>query len=120
MTILDRLNDAAAALTDAAVQTTEELLQKGREQARLLNLEHQLSRAQRQLGALVYALHKNHTDNAPLVARYLEAIAGLEEEIEACRAARTEGAEAAETYCPQCGAQVDPDALFCPACGGSL
>ena len=40
----------------------------------LLALENKLSRAQRQLGALVYALHKNGEENTALVERYIETV----------------------------------------------
>lgn len=116
MTVWNQMADAAATLADAVLQATDELAKKGKEQARLLALEHRLGRAQRQLGALVYALHKNGARNDALVARYLAAIAELEGQIAACG----QDAGEAPAYCPQCGAQVDPDALFCPACGGGL
>lgn len=121
MNAWDRLADAAAACTDAVLQTTEALAQKGRQQAQLLKLEHQLGRAQRQLGALVYALRKNGAQNEALVARYVEAITELEGQLAVLRAGQAPAAEEEEAvYCPQCGALVAPDALFCPACGGKL
>ena len=63
MTTFDKLKGAAATLADAAVKTTGDLAQKGKKQMDLLALENKLSRAQRQLGALVYALHKNGEEN---------------------------------------------------------
>ena len=121
MNALDRLADVAAVCADAVLQTTGELVQKGKQQTQLLKLEHQLSRAQRQLGALVYTLRKTGTENEALVARYIDAIAGLEMQIAAQRAAEPEApAEDDAVYCPQCGAVVQADALFCPACGGKL
>ena len=115
MNALDRL-------IDAVVQTTTGLAHKGKQQAELLALEHKLSRAQRQLGALVYALRRNGTENEPLVARYIDAIADLERQIAVLRAdaPAPEEAEDEAAYCPQCGAVVDADALFCPSCGGKL
>ena len=105
MTTFDKLKGAAATLADAAVKTTGDLAQKGKKQMDLLALENKLSRAQRQLGALVYALHKNGEENTALVERYIETIA--------------DDAQTA-VYCPQCGAEVDPHAIFCPGCGGKL
>ena len=78
MNALDRLADVAAECADAVLQTTGELAQKGKQQAQLLKLEHQLGRAQRQLGALVYTLRKTGTENEALIARYIDAIAELE------------------------------------------
>ena len=91
--------------------------------ADLLALENKLSRAQRQLGALVYALHKNGEENTALVERYIETIAAVEKDIAALEpapaAAMADDAQTA-VYCPQCGAEVDPHAIFCPGCGGKL
>lgn len=78
MTTFDKLKGAAATLADAAVKTTGDLAQKGKKQMDLLALENKLSRAQRQLGALVYALHKNGEENTALVERYIETIAAVE------------------------------------------
>lgn len=111
MTTFDKLKGAAATLADAAVKTTGDLAQKGKKQMDLLALENKLSRAQRQLGALVYALHKNGEENTALVERYIETIAAVEKDIAALEpapaAAMADDAQTA-VYCPQCGA------LFCP------
>lgn len=117
MTTFDKLKGAAATLADAAVKTTGDLAQKGKKQMDLLALENKLSRAQRQLGALVYALHKNGEENTALVERYIETIAAVEKDIAALEpapaAAMADDAQTA-VYCPQCGAEVDPHAIFCP------
>ena len=121
MKALNRLADIAAVCTDAVLQTTGELANKGRRQAELLRLEHRLSRAQRQLGALVYALRKNNAQNEALVERYVEAIGALERQLEAARGGEHSASVCEDAaYCPQCGATVDEDALFCPSCGGRL
>ena len=113
MTTFDKLKGAAATLADAAVKTTGDLAQKGKKQMDLLALENKLSRAQRQLGALVYALHKNGEENTALVERYIETIAAVEKDIAALEpapaAATADDAQTA-VYCPQCGAEVDPHA----------
>lgn len=92
-------------------------------------LESKLSRAQRQLGALVYALRKNGDANEALVARYCDAIAQIEQQMEqlgataapAAESTAASGADAAvSVLCPQCGAEVDPSAIFCPGCGCKL
>jgi len=120
MNVFDHLTSVAACCADTVLQATGELAQKGRLQAQLLKLEHRLSRAQRQLGALVYTLRKTGTENEALVARYVDAIAELETQIAALRAEEDGVPEEDAAYCPQCGAPVEADALFCPACGGSL
>lgn len=122
MTSWDKLKSAAVTLADATVKATGDLAQKGKRQVDLLALENKLSRAQRQLGALVYALHKNGEENTALVERYIEAIAAIEQEIAAMNPepAASQQEEQTAVYCPQCGAEVDPNAIFCPGCGGKL
>ncbi len=122
MTGFDKLKTAAAALADAAVKTTGDLAQKGKKQVDMLALENKLSRAQRQLGALVYALDKNGEKNDAIVRQYINSIAEVEKEIEqlANETQQAENDTDIKVYCPQCGTEVDPDAMFCPGCGGKL
>lgn len=107
------------------------LTEKGMTEAKILNAQAKLVRAQRQLGALVYSLAKGGEENQPLVDKYVDAIGSIEQEIEQLRASLTpaeaaavaaEEADAAPAAkaCPQCGAQVDEDALFCNKCGAQL
>jgi hypothetical protein len=108
-----------------------DLTEKGKTQAKILNDQGKLMKAQRQLGALVYSLAKGNEENQPLVDKYIDAIGAIEQEIEQLKASLTP-AEAAEVEqavaeaapvtrtCPQCGAQVEEDALFCNKCGAQL
>jgi len=111
-----------------------DLAEKGKTQALLV-------KAQRQLGALVYSLAKGKEENQPLVDKYIEMIDTIEQEITRLKATLTP-AEAAEVdyevpveeeeaapeqpaqparkTCPQCGAPVSDDALFCNKCGAQL
>lgn len=126
MISFEQIKKNAVRLADSATQVGTELYQKGKEKVDLITLENKLAKAQRQLGALVYSLHKNGEENAPLVARYIDAIATIETKIEAYGAVTPEtptvdATNAATTVlCPQCGAEVDPDAIFCPGCGYKL
>ena len=96
----------------------------------------------RQLGALVYSLAKGKEENQPLVDKYIEMIDTIEQEItrlkatltpteaaevdyeapveEAEEAAPEQPAQPARKTCPQCGAPVSDDALFCNKCGAQL
>lgn len=127
-----------------------DLAEKGRTQAKIVNAQSKLYKAQRQLGALVYNLAKGNEENQPLVDKYIEMIANIEQELSDLKAslepdtviettfedteeaaadvtadAAAEPAEAkpedneAKT-CPQCGAPVSDDALFCNKCGAQL
>ena len=121
------------------------LAEKGKTQAQLVNEQGKLLKAQRQLGALVYSLAKRKEENQPLVDKYIEMIDTIEQEITRLKATLTpaEAAEAVEVdyevpmeeeeeaapeepaqparkTCPQCGAPVSDDALFCNKCGAQL
>ena len=58
-----------------------DLAEKGRTQAKIVNAQGKLYRAQRQLGALVYSLAKGNEENQPLVDKYIEMIANIEQEL---------------------------------------
>ena len=123
-----------------------DLAEKGKTQALIVNEQGKLLKAQRQLGALVYSLAKGKEENQPLVDKYIEMIDSIEQEIARLKATLTP-AEAAEVEyaepvdaapvaeeaapeqpaeapahkcCPQCGAPVSEDALFCNKCGAQL
>ena len=122
-----------------------DLAERGRTQAKIVNAQAKLARAQRQLGALVYSLAKGNEENQPLVDKYIEMIGTIEAElaslkesldpaavevspeppaepaddISAQAAAETDSQPEKKT-CPQCGAPVSDDALFCNKCGAQL
>ena len=119
-----------------------DLAQKSKTQAKIVSEQGKLLKAQRQLGALVYSLAKGNEENQPLVDKYIDMIDSIEQEIARLKASLTP-AEAAEVEraeqmmepdldaaqpssapagktCPQCGAVVDADALFCNKCGAQL
>ena len=122
-----------------------DLAEKGKTQALIVSEQGKLLKAQRQLGALVYSLAKGKEETQPLVDKYIEMIDSIEQEIARLKASLTpaEAAEvdyvvhedvpaeepeapaaepAAEAHksCPQCGAPVSDDALFCNKCGAQL
>ena len=127
-----------------------DLAEKGRTQAKIVNAQSKLYKAQRQLGALVYSPAKGNEENQPLVDKYIEMIANIEQELSDLKASLepdtviettfedTEEAAADVTAdaaaepaeekpedneaktCPQCGAPVSDDALFCNKCGAQL
>ena len=106
-----------------------DLAEKGRTQAKIVNAQSKLYKAQRQLGALVYSLAKGNEENQPLVDKYIEMIANIEQELSDLKASlEPDAVEPAEEKpedneaktCPQCGAPVSDDALFCNKCGAQL
>lgn len=142
---IEMLKEQGLQLVDTAKKTAQDLADKGKNQLDLLNQQARLSKAQRQLGALVYSLHKAGEENQPLVDKYIEAVAEVEKAIEEIKAnmsdeerveaeaAEEEGTEEEEIIeeepvqlrgetkiCPVCKAEVDGDALFCNHCGAQL
>ncbi len=144
---------------EMGVSVASDLTEKGKTQAKILSNQAKISRAQRQLGALVYSLAKGNEENQPLVDRYIDMIDSIEQEnrqlkakltpaeasevehasvdVEADMAdvmadpvqeeaapaedaAETAGEAGAKKFCPQCGAEVTADALFCTKCGAQL
>lgn len=146
---IEMLKEQGLQLVDTAKKTAQDLADKGKNQLDLINQQARLSKAQRQLGALVYSLHKAGEENQPLVDKYIEAVAEVEKAIEEIKANMTPEeymaaeAEAEEENilpneeeeeieeepvqlrgetktCPVCKAEVDGDALFCNHCGAQL
>lgn len=142
---LNKIKEMSMEYAEKGKNAALDLAEKGKTQAKIVAEQGKLLKAQRQLGALVYSLAKGNEENQPLVDKYIEMIASIEQEIETLKASLTP-AEAAEVEhveaefeeadmaepaankekpaehhtCPQCGADVAADALFCNKCGAQL
>lgn len=94
----DKIKEQSMQFVDIAKKTALDLADKGKNQLDLINQQTQLSKAQRQLGALVYTLHKSGEENQPLVDKYIEHIASIEAAIEEIKGRMTadEAAQAEE------------------------
>lgn len=133
---LDRLLESGAKVVDSAKKTASDLAKQGKRQADLLAAQSKLARSQRQLGILVYNLARNGEENPLLVKKYIASIATIEAEIEDLKGESTcqpepeapqKNQKATYVYevpqtkiCPQCGAEVEEDAMFCSGCGAQL
>ena len=71
---VDKILETGAKVVDSAKKTAVELAQKGKKQVDLLDAQAKKSKAERQLGALVYSLAKNGEENELLVKKYIDAI----------------------------------------------
>ena len=129
----DKLKATGLEYAERGKKAAQGLTERARIETRILSDQTKLTRAQRELGALVYSLAKNGESNQPLMDKYIDEISALEQEIEQLRASVSSGAtvvpegaeaEAAEEpaarVCPQGGAEVPEDALFCSKCGSQL
>ena len=137
---INKIKEQSMQFVDTAYKAAMDIADKGKNQLDLASQQNRLAKAQRQLGALVYSLHKAEEENQPLVDKYIENIAEIEKAIEEIKARMTPdeaaAAEAAEAEqaladaadrprgetkeCPVCHADVDADALFCNHCGAQL
>lgn len=86
---MEMLKEQGLQFVDTAKKAAQELADKGKNQLELLNQQARLSKAQRQLGVLVYSLHKAGEENQPLVDKYIAAVAEVEKAIEDIKAAMT-------------------------------
>ena len=141
----NKIKEMGREYAEKGKNAVQDLAEKGKTQALIVNEQGKLLKAQRQLGALVYSLAKGKEENQPLVDKYIEMIDTIEQEIARLKATLTpaeaaeveyvvhEEASAAEPEapaaapapeehktCPQCGAPVSDDALFCNKCGAQL
>ena len=141
----NKIKEMGLEYAEKGKNAAKDLAGKGKTQALIVNEQGKLLKAQRQLGALVYSLAKGKEENQPLVDKYIEMIDSIEGEIARLKASLTpaettevefteaeepaaEEAPAAEAApaeeprktCPQCGAPVSDDALFCNKCGAQL
>ena len=142
----NRIKEMGLEYAEKGYSAARDLAEKGKTQALILNEQTKLLKAQRQLGALVYSLAKGKEENQPLVDKYIEMIDTIEDEILRLKAtltpaeaaeveftihqedadqepeapAEAPAPEAARKSCPQCGAPVSADALFCNKCGAQL
>lgn len=143
----NKLKEMGLEYAEKGKNAAMDLAERGKIQAKIVSAQTKLAKAQRQLGALVYSLAKGHEENQPLVDKYIEMIDTIEQELSALKATagftavEVEPEEAAKESednsitmdfsidkddsdphktCPQCGAPISDDALFCNKCGAQL
>ncbi len=125
MSLFDNLLENSARVADKVAKVTGEYIDKGKGKLNELSLENELSKAHKQLGALVYALHKSGENNDELVNQYIEEIAKIEKQLEELKAEKevidVEPSEIKDVkYCQNCGKDVDSDDAFCKYCGTAV
>ena len=101
---INKIKEQSMQFVDTAYKAAMDIADKGKNQLDLASQQNRLAKAQRQLGALVYSLHKADEENQPLVDKYIENIAEIEKAIEEIKArmtpAEAAAAEAAEAEDP--------------------
>ena len=106
---IEMLKEQGLQLVDSAKKTAQDLADKGKNKLDLLNQQARLSKAQRQLGALVYSLHKAGEENPALVEKYIDAVAEVEKAIEEIKANMTDD-ERAEVEAQEAAENTESDA----------
>ena len=106
---IEMLKEQGLQLVDSAKKTAQDLADKGKNKLDLLNQQARLSKAQRQLGALVYSLHKAGEENPALVEKYIDAVAEVEKSIEEIKANMTDD-ERAEVEAQEAAENTESDA----------
>ena len=100
--------------------------QRTRMRRRLRYLRRLRELAFRDLGGLVFDLHRFGRDRNDLVTAKLEALGNIDHELRALQDALrdrrdyTDLREAGIAACPRCGTLHDTDANYCPGCGATL
>ena len=105
----DALKEQGIQMMDTVQKTAQDLADKGKNKLDLLNQQARLSKAQRQLGALVYSLHKAGEENPALVEKYIDAVAEVEKAIEEIKANMTDD-ERAEVEAQEAAENTEPEA----------
>ena len=122
MKFFEELMESSAKVADKVAKVTGEYIDKGKEKINEFSLENELGKAQKQFGALVYALHKSGESNDELVKQYIEDIAKIEAQLEEARKEEAEETVTPEVvkFCSKCGREAGEDDAFCKNCGNNL
>ena len=100
--------------------------ERARIRRRLRHLRRYRELAFRDLGGLMFDLHRFGRERNDLVTQKLDALGGVDRELRALETALRERREVTElreagiAACPRCGALHGTDANFCPGCGTAL
>ncbi len=88
----------------------------GKQKLDIISLESELSKAQRQLGALVYSLKKTNQEDEALTNQYMDAIDEIYKKIESAKSL-TQPVTHQTRHCSGCSEKLSNNDIFCPKCG---
>ncbi|MBR5251932.1 MAG: hypothetical protein IKV52_03815 [Oscillospiraceae bacterium] len=121
--LFDNILESSARMADKVAKVTGEYIDKGKDKIDEMSLKNELSKAHKQLGALVYALHKAGETNEELVEKYIKDVAEIEAKLEAYKKTADAGEPVNPEvirFCHNCGSEVGADDAFCKSCGSSV
>ena len=127
--IFDDLLETSANIADQVVKTAGEYIDKGKDKIDEISLKNDLAKAQKQLGILVYTMHKTGEQNEELFNQYIDDIDKIELEIREY-AEKAKGNNQAYVqkdepktdvvkFCHNCGAEMSIEDSFCKNCGAA-
>ncbi|MBU5625704.1 zinc ribbon domain-containing protein [Oscillibacter sp. MSJ-2] len=118
------IGNTAAALATSAVRGAEELVETGRQKARLIDLKAEVNLRLREIGELVYGTHTGEPADSEVLFAKLREIDELKAEIAQISGTSAQGEEKepvqAEICCPNCGAAAQEGDIYCRGCGARL
>ncbi len=88
----------------------------GKQKLDVMSLEAELSKAQRQLGALVYSLKKTNQEDEALTKQYMDTIDDIYDKIEHAKTL-SQPITSQTRHCSGCTERLSNSDIFCPRCG---
>ncbi len=108
--------DESKKILNTITDTIGSYASAGKQRIDVFTLEGELGKAQKQLGALVYSLHKTNQEDAELVEQYIETIDDIYDRIERAKTLSLPTTHQTR-HCSDCGNKVGVNDVFCPKCG---
>ncbi|MEG1782085.1 MAG: zinc ribbon domain-containing protein [Oscillospiraceae bacterium] len=122
MKLFDDLIESSAKFADQAAKVAGEVMDKGKRKVSKLAVENDFAKAQRQLGALVYVMHKTGEQNEELLSQYIDDVAKLEAQLAEFK--EEEPTRPGDNFemkvCPNCGGVITDGDMFCRGCGTKI
>lgn len=114
--------ETSANVADKVAKVAGEYIDKGKDKIDEMSLRNELSKAQRQLGVLVYTMHKSGEHNEELFNQYIADIDRIEKMIESINEEPEIEPAHVEVvkFCSNCGSEVQENDVFCKDCGNKL
>ena len=121
MKLFDDLMEASVKMADQASKKANEIADLGKKKMSKASVENELAKAQRQLGTLVYMMHKTNEHNEELLQQYIDEVAAVEKQLEELMEdlEKEEVKEDVEVkkICSVCATTLRADEKFCHNCG---
>ena len=118
MDIFNEFLDKAKVALDVAVKATEDAVDTGKQKLNIAALESKLNKDYKTLGEKFYAFKVTGKIDDELIDELIDSISDKKAKISAIREEMKKAK--ADRICPNCGAAIEKDIIFCPICGQKL